>query len=115
MRCRIARDVDVMDRGCSDPGGVSTPAIWISAKEREDNTDTIALPVPLKGVAIFAVGTNAKCCRALKLSAYRRRPEASGARSGPTRLVESRCGAVALGRTYLLPPLSSGGALVVQP
>src|ERR1700688_4467339 len=32
-----------------------------------------------------------------------------------TRLVESRCGAVALGRTYLLPPLSSGGALVVQP
>jgi hypothetical protein len=30
-----------------------------------------------------------------------------------TLLVESRCGAVALGRTYLLPPLSSGGALVV--
>jgi hypothetical protein len=30
-------------------------------------------------------------------------------------LVESRCGAVALGRTYLLPPLSFGGALVVQP
>src|SRR6476469_191340 len=35
--------------------------------------------------------------------------------SKTTRLVESRCGAVALGRTYLLPPLSSGGALVVQP
>jgi hypothetical protein len=30
-------------------------------------------------------------------------------------LVESRCGAVAVGRTYLLPPLSSGGALVVRP
>src|SRR6478672_652087 len=30
-------------------------------------------------------------------------------------LVESRCGAVALGRTYLLPPLSSGGALVDPP
>ncbi len=29
--------------------------------------------------------------------------------------VESECDAVALGRTYLLPPLSSGGALVVQP
>ena len=29
--------------------------------------------------------------------------------------VESRCGAVALCRTYLLPPLSSGGALVVPP
>ena len=32
-----------------------------------------------------------------------------------TAWVESRCGAVALGGTYLLPPLSSGGALVVQP
>ena len=30
-------------------------------------------------------------------------------------LVESRCGAVAVGRTYLLPPLSSDGALVVRP
>src|SRR5882724_9236893 len=30
-------------------------------------------------------------------------------------MVESRCGAVALGRTYPLPPLSSGGALVVPP
>jgi hypothetical protein len=32
-----------------------------------------------------------------------------------TAWVESRCGAVALGRTYLFPPLSSGGALVVPP
>jgi hypothetical protein len=31
------------------------------------------------------------------------------------RKVESRCGAVAVGCTYLLPPLSIGGALVVQP
>ncbi len=29
--------------------------------------------------------------------------------------VESRCGAVAVGRTYLLPPLSSDGALVARP
>jgi hypothetical protein len=29
--------------------------------------------------------------------------------------VESRCGAVALGRKYLLPPLSSGGASIVPP
>ena len=29
--------------------------------------------------------------------------------------VESRCGAVALGRACLFPPLSSGGALVAQP
>ena len=28
---------------------------------------------------------------------------------------KSRCGAVAVGRTYLFPPLSSGGALVVRP
>jgi hypothetical protein len=33
--------------------------------------------------------------------------------AGPS--YKSRCGAVALGRTYLLPPLSSGGALVVPP
>jgi hypothetical protein len=32
-----------------------------------------------------------------------------------TAKVESECDAVAVGRTYLLPPLSSGGALVVQP
>src|SRR5215211_5483354 len=30
-------------------------------------------------------------------------------------MVESRCGAAALGRTYLLPALSSGGASVVRP
>src|ERR1700730_5868241 len=30
-------------------------------------------------------------------------------------LVESECGAVAVGRTYLLPPLSCGGASLVQP
>ena len=32
-----------------------------------------------------------------------------------SKLVESRCGAATLGRAYLLPPLSSGGALVVRP
>src|SRR6266404_1434441 len=32
-----------------------------------------------------------------------------------TASVESRCGAVALGRTYLLPPLSFGGASMVPP
>jgi hypothetical protein len=36
-------------------------------------------------------------------------------RAGRTRLVESECGAVAVGRTYLLPPLSSGGASLVRP
>src|ERR1017187_9969772 len=38
-----------------------------------------------------------------------------GHRSFHTAWVESRCGAVALGRTYLLPPLSSGGASMVPP
>ena len=33
----------------------------------------------------------------------------------PLRRVESRCGAVAVGRACLFPPLSSGGASVVQP
>ncbi len=33
----------------------------------------------------------------------------------PPESVESECGAVAVGRTYLLPPLSSGGALLVRP
>jgi len=35
-----------------------------------------------------------------------------GRTENDTFLVESRCDAVALGQTYLLPPLSSGGALV---
>src|SRR3981189_2164511 len=39
----------------------------------------------------------------------------TGKRRLVTAHVESRCGAVALGRTYLLPPLSFGGALVVPP
>src|SRR5262252_4406528 len=39
-------------------------------------------------------------------------PSVAGIR--PAR-VESRCGAVSVGRTYLFPPLSSGGALVVRP
>src|SRR5882724_7616688 len=34
---------------------------------------------------------------------------------GRSLMVESRGGAVALGRTYLLPPLSSGGASMVPP
>src|SRR5450756_192514 len=44
-----------------------------------------------------------------------RQPNA--AMNAPTNVryrVESRCGAVAVGRTYLLPPLSSGGALLVR-
>src|SRR6266568_2107219 len=39
----------------------------------------------------------------------------SSQRSAWLNSVESECGAVAVGRTYLLPPLSFGGALVVRP
>src|SRR5258708_1474350 len=35
--------------------------------------------------------------------------------SRSTLMVESRCVAVSVGRTYPFPPLSSGGALVVRP
>ena len=61
-------------------------------------------------------------------SRYRALPPSSSARDAApeiapagreggksTQMVESRCGAVALGRTYLLPPLSSGGASMVPP
>src|SRR5271170_2323130 len=44
-----------------------------------------------------------------------RAPRCSGRAWCSRRSVESRCGAVAVGRTYLLPPLSSGGASLVQP
>src|SRR4051794_8748059 len=42
-----------------------------------------------------------------------RRPSGYGA--DQLRLVESRCGAVAVGWAYLFPPLSSGGASLAQP
>jgi hypothetical protein len=32
-----------------------------------------------------------------------------------SKMVESECDAVVVGRTYLFPPLSSGGALVFRP
>ena len=44
-----------------------------------------------------------------------RRKRTCGPQGGSLGLVESRCGAATLGRAYLLPPLSSGGALVVRP
>src|SRR5258706_14436405 len=48
-------------------------------------------------------------------SGYRCKPAARLARSASLLMVESRCGAVSVGRTHLFPPLSSGGALVVRP
>src|SRR5262252_4567037 len=48
-------------------------------------------------------------------SAVRGIPDAPAMWSTRQLMVESRCGAVSVGRTYLFPPLSSGGALVVRP
>ena len=59
-------------------------------------------------------GTFETCQRTLKWSAYGE-DRKSLAPVKTTRMVESRCGAVALGRTYLLPPLSFGGASLVRP
>src|SRR5437660_2929602 len=41
--------------------------------------------------------------------------EAPSRRRSCAKKVESECGAVAVGRAYLLPPLSSGGASLVRP
>src|SRR5882672_6433801 len=51
----------------------------------------------------------------LMMSAHRGRADIAVAPAQVRKWVESRCGAVALGRTYLLPPLSSGGASIVPP
>jgi hypothetical protein len=54
--------------------------------------------------------------RLLPAGANRRvRLAPTGKRRLVTAHVESECGAVAVGRTYLLPPLSSGGASLVRP
>ena len=66
-------------------------------------------------VARLLLGTFETCRRTLRMSADRGRPEVAGLRSERRDWVESRCGAVALGRTYLLPPLSSGGASMIPP
>src|SRR5436189_3511735 len=42
-------------------------------------------------------------------------PAVRGTLVEPRQSVESRCGAVAVGRTYLLPPLSFGGASLARP
>src|ERR1700687_3534529 len=49
------------------------------------------------------------------MSVCRARPEEARTSSNRRDWVESRCGAVELGRTHLLPPLSSGGASMVPP
>jgi hypothetical protein len=42
-------------------------------------------------------------------------PDALGAWPGGETLVESGCGAVAVGSAYMFPPLSSGGASIAGP
>ncbi len=56
------------------------------------------------------------------MSGFHRIASASGQRTDPALkarfrrfLVESGCGAVAVGSAYLFPPLSSGGASIAEP
>ena len=42
-------------------------------------------------------------------------PDAQDGGADSPNLVESGCGAVAVGSAYLLPPLSSGGASIAEP
>src|SRR5450830_992444 len=67
----------------------------------------VGKPIPSRG--------STKPRHAIKPSKIRDVPWLRYCASPCHRSVESRCGAVALGRTYLLPPLSSGGALMVPP
>ena len=60
-------------------------------------------------------GTFATCRLRRAMSVLRGTPEDICSGGVLLTLVESRCGAVALGRTYLLPPLSFGGASMVPP
>ncbi len=62
-----------------------------------------------------ALGTFETCRLHRAMSAFESNPEDICSHWVLLSLVESRCGAVALGRTYLLPPLSSGGASIVPP
>src|SRR5712664_4089631 len=68
-----------------------------------------------KAVNVSAPGTFETCRLHRAMSAFESNPEDICSHWVLLSLVESRCGAVALGRTYLLPPLSSGGASIVPP
>jgi hypothetical protein len=59
----------------------------------------------------------AECPQAVRRARVSRRPAglAGMDSAASTSEVESRCGAVAVGRTYLLLPLSSGGAPLARP
>src|SRR6266404_5881238 len=72
-------------------------------------SSTLSAATPSSAAVIFGRRRRPKLCP-LPPTNGRRRAPASGPKS-----VESRCGAVALGRTYLLPPLSFGGASMVPP
>ena len=62
-----------------------------------------------------STGTFETCAEDVSRSAFGGKPENICSLRDLPVLVESRCGAATLGRAYLLPPLSSGGALVVRP
>src|SRR6202007_233436 len=57
----------------------------------------------------------ARDCGLQKPDRFRPAPVLIGRQTRLVILAESRCGAVAVGRTYLLPPLSFGGASLARP
>jgi hypothetical protein len=61
------------------------------------------------------LGRTRRLDRRLPNDLNRRTAGDTGTRGGWLKLVESRCGAAAVGWAYLFPPLSSGGASLAQP
>ncbi len=68
-----------------------------------------------KGSRLPLVARNGSSDHIRAMSAYHPTPDVAGVGRGSPKLVESGCGAVAVGSAYLLPPLSSGGASIAGP
>jgi len=77
----------------------------VKVRWRRSNSETYRRGPPFQST--FTTGPHMAGCASIAVVA-RGDPEG-------LRRVESRCGAVAVGQTYLLPPLSSGGASLARP
>src|SRR5215831_14906239 len=93
------------------PGEVTGPQLF----GREDRRPSGLLTVRLMERRLPSASSVAEHSKSAGLSANGGGPAVVVGASWRAKMVESRCGAVSVGRTYLFPPLSSGGALVVRP
>jgi len=96
------------------PGKPAGPARWILSNEAKQPLRALGAREelsPLLDSREWSPGL-AKCAAAA-IGSYLGYTGSSADTLVRPHVVESRCGAVALGCTYLFPPLSSGGALVV--